>query len=938
MSFDVAVEPGNGPEKLHNWGQLNGQEVAAIAECSQAKCESSSGAAELQLPTTANQDIGTRPLGLVAPFNRNNLHGKRRPRPGRHRLNTDSMHKRKRSRGYANNAFSAASLPVSMLQPRPFLPINAHPIMTQADMERVLGLNLISSPANLAQQQQLQQQRQQVLQRCCGCTTCTCNCHVTRKAKSDTGSQTCEDDLKLPTMDRQQPPTAVTIQEPCSSQLPIDLSIKVQVVPPSSDRNITQGDVAGIDQPLELTKRPKRSNGMTGHRRGTVKFHRMINAMQEANHLYTKEYGSAEDVDIKPILLNKLTDQDLFPNGQGQGEGSPSKMKCDGINQLGGNFANGRPLPVHIRQLIVELSKKGVRSCDISRQLKVSHGCVSKILVRYQETGSIRPGVIGGSKPKVATSTVVDKIAEYKRDNPTIFAWEIRDKLLMEGMCSKDSVPSVSSINRILRNKIVNGQVRHELSLTTKNGADKMNSDPDQSPMTSPTSMTSPMASPTFRPNMMPHPHPHPTLTKQQIASMSEAQREQYAAFLQLAQSALASQVQGNFLPFPAPGGLPGGLPGAGGAAVPHQGLNMLTGPFVVPSSTLPVSSANLTGLPTSTLAPGLSMANSNTPVSIHPLVTVSNTPLPTIVSALRGVTPVASATSPSPAASSPGATVTTDSASTATTGSLMPATSMHSINSLIATAAAAAAIPQEETTASSPPKVKEEEVASTLTQLSTPSATTRLSVPGVSRPPITQSPQMPYIHVGTSAGGITNLASVVGYSGAGVLVKDEATQKIFRVPFDSSSMGPETSNYYQQQLMNMTSESTHLHMPSAPPPLTPVSVMSTVKRESIEVPCSPAQRLVNPGQKSPKEAASAGIPEDDGSSSESAVLTELKPASVLGLQMPVSSSNSIIKAEPVFTQGGLSTLAGVAQRIQSAFPMGQAQPDWSRVASAINR
>ncbi|XP_074497376.1 paired box protein Pax-3b isoform X5 [Sebastes fasciatus] len=88
------------------------------------------------------------------------------------------------------------------------------------------------------------------------------------------------------------------------------------------------------------------------------------------------------------------------------------------VNQLGGVFINGRPLPNHIRHKIVEMAHHGIRPCVISRQLRVSHGCVSKILCRYQETGSIRPGAIGGSKPKGTTPDVDKRIEEYKRENP----------------------------------------------------------------------------------------------------------------------------------------------------------------------------------------------------------------------------------------------------------------------------------------------------------------------------------------------------------------------------------------------------------------------------------------------------------------------------------------------------------------------------------------
>lgn len=150
-----------------------------------------------------------------------------------------------------------------------------------------------------------------------------------------------------------------------------------------------------------------------------------------------------------------------------------------GVNQLGGVFVNGRPLPDYMRHRIIELAQCGVRPSEISRQLLVSHGCVSKILGRYYETGSVRPGAIGGSKPKVATPKVVCRIVKLKEENPCMFAWEIRNSLLGEGICDNGNVPSVSSINRILRNHAAEKETKEakikQEELQKQNGFGMMN-------------------------------------------------------------------------------------------------------------------------------------------------------------------------------------------------------------------------------------------------------------------------------------------------------------------------------------------------------------------------------------------------------------------------------------------------------------------------------
>jgi len=80
---------------------------------------------------------------------------------------------------------------------------------------------------------------------------------------------------------------------------------------------------------------------------------------------------------------------------------------------------------------------------DISNDVKVTVRGVNKIINRR-----------GGSEVNVVTDDVLHCIEIWKLHRPSIYARAIENRLLLEGICDRDKLPSISAINGSLSVKL----------------------------------------------------------------------------------------------------------------------------------------------------------------------------------------------------------------------------------------------------------------------------------------------------------------------------------------------------------------------------------------------------------------------------------------------------------------------------------------------------
>uniref|UniRef100_A0A914ZTC5 Paired domain-containing protein n=1 Tax=Parascaris univalens TaxID=6257 RepID=A0A914ZTC5_PARUN len=103
------------------------------------------------------------------------------------------------------------------------------------------------------------------------------------------------------------------------------------------------------------------------------------------------------DKDTCTTLANCLNDTSIKSDDETARKSSNKKRstarctKGTGTNLYGRPYCPGRPLSMEDRGQIIELHMSGMKVNAISKQLCISHGCVSKIISRYRETGMLSP-------------------------------------------------------------------------------------------------------------------------------------------------------------------------------------------------------------------------------------------------------------------------------------------------------------------------------------------------------------------------------------------------------------------------------------------------------------------------------------------------------------------------------------------------------------------
>ncbi|XP_028408206.1 uncharacterized protein LOC114530785 [Dendronephthya gigantea] len=114
----------------------------------------------------------------------------------------------------------------------------------------------------------------------------------------------------------------------------------------------------------------------------------------------------------------------------------------------------GRFLPDNVRGEIVDCWLSGNSHGSIGREMNIPRSTVTNVIKKFLERGD-QNHLSGGCKTRTARTDDVVMYVEYsKRQQPSISAKEIKERLVQNNVCLPENVPFDSSITRAVRNDL----------------------------------------------------------------------------------------------------------------------------------------------------------------------------------------------------------------------------------------------------------------------------------------------------------------------------------------------------------------------------------------------------------------------------------------------------------------------------------------------------
>ena len=114
----------------------------------------------------------------------------------------------------------------------------------------------------------------------------------------------------------------------------------------------------------------------------------------------------------------------------------------------------GSFLPDRVRGDIVDRWLNGTGRREIGRQLNISKSTVSNIINKFLERGDSKHRTGGCIERTTRTDNVITYTEYCKRQQPSISAKEIQQKLVENNVCLPQNLPSEPSVSRIVRHDL----------------------------------------------------------------------------------------------------------------------------------------------------------------------------------------------------------------------------------------------------------------------------------------------------------------------------------------------------------------------------------------------------------------------------------------------------------------------------------------------------